>query len=72
MASTSSSTMDVDVPSKSVLAPAGTVPSVSVSMHPLVLLNISEHWTRTRAQLGKSQAGKFGFMHCVSMTMGML
>jgi COP9 signalosome complex subunit 6 len=31
---------------------AATVPSVSVSLHPLVLMNISEHWTRIRAQEG--------------------
>lgn len=36
----------------SVMASAGTVGSVSVSLHPLVILNISEHWTRTRAQEG--------------------
>lgn len=32
------------------MASAGTVGSVSVSLHPLVILNISEHWTRQRAQ----------------------
>lgn len=36
----------------SVMASAGTVGSVSISLHPLVILNISEHWTRTRAQEG--------------------
>ncbi|XP_069176025.1 COP9 signalosome complex subunit 6 isoform X1 [Procambarus clarkii] len=36
-----------------VMASAGTVGSVSVSLHPLVILNISEHWTRQRAQEGK-------------------
>ena len=29
---------------------AGGSGSVSISLHPLVILNISEHWTRTRAQ----------------------
>ncbi|XP_071521892.1 COP9 signalosome complex subunit 6 [Panulirus ornatus] len=38
---------------ESVMASAGTVGSVSVSLHPLVILNISEHWTRQRAQEGK-------------------
>ena len=55
-ASTSSSVMEVDT-KKSVIAPPGTVPSVYVSIHPLVLMNISEHWTRTRAQSGQSLTG---------------
>lgn len=36
-----------------VIAAAGTAGSVSVSLHPLVIMNISEHWTRVRAQEGK-------------------
>lgn len=28
----------------------GTVPTVTISLHPLVIMNISEHWTRIRAQ----------------------
>ncbi|XP_076066687.1 COP9 signalosome subunit 6 isoform X2 [Oratosquilla oratoria] len=36
-----------------VMASPGTVGSVSVSLHPLVILNISEHWTRQRAQEGR-------------------
>lgn len=50
--------MEVDPLKKSVLAPAGTVPSVNVAIHPLVLMNISEHWTRTRAQSGKPETGR--------------
>lgn len=50
--------MDIDNPKKSVLAPPGTVPSVNVEMHPLVLMNISEHWTRARAQSGKTLPGE--------------
>ncbi|KAB7496387.1 COP9 signalosome complex subunit 6 [Armadillidium nasatum] len=38
----------------SIMAPAGTVGSVSISLHPLVILNISEHWTRQRAEEGTS------------------
>lgn len=41
---------------KNVMASTSTVPSVSVSLHPLVLMNISEHWTRIRAQEGGSRA----------------
>ena len=41
---------------KNVMASSATIPSVSVSLHPLVLLNISEHWTRIRAQEGGSRA----------------
>ncbi|CAD6994526.1 COP9 signalosome complex subunit 6 [Ceratitis capitata] len=33
-----------------IMAGPGTIPSVTVSLHPLVILNISEHWTRIRAQ----------------------
>lgn len=50
--------MEVDeetTPVKNVIASSGTVGSVSVSLHPLVIMNISEHWTRTRAQEGRSQ-----------------
>lgn len=39
------------------MAAAGTVGSISVSLHPLVILNISEHWTRQRAQEGKPVQG---------------
>jgi len=36
-----------------VMASLGTTGSVSVSLHPLVIMNVSEHWTRVRAQGGK-------------------
>lgn len=42
---------------RSVMASSGTVGSVSISLHPLVIMNISEHWTRLRAQEGTSQTG---------------
>lgn len=35
-----------------VLASTGTAGSVTASLHPLVIMNISEHWTRTKAQVG--------------------
>lgn len=41
------------VPKSSIMAPSSTAPSVIVALHSLVILNISEHWTRVRAQLGK-------------------
>lgn len=41
-----------------VMASSGTVGSVSISLHPLVIMNISEHWTRLRAQEGSDQLGK--------------
>ena len=52
--------MDVDTADveNKVKASAGTTGSVSVSLHPLVIMNISEHWTRTRAQHGEPQAGE--------------
>lgn len=37
----------------SVLAGPATIPSVTISLHPLVIMNISEHWTRICAQGGK-------------------
>ena len=49
--------MEVDTSKPSVMASAGTTGSVSVSLHPLVIMNISEHWTRVRAQEGKSTQG---------------
>lgn len=47
---------NVDLP-KNVMASSGTVGSVTVSLHPLVIMNISEHWTRLRAQEGSPQQG---------------
>lgn len=51
--------MEVDEPTfsvtQTVMASSGTVGSVSVSLHPLVIMNISEHWTRIRAQEGRPQ-----------------
>lgn len=52
--------MDVDeAPIKNVLATSGTTGSVCVSLHPLVIMNVSEHWTRVRAQEGKPLQGQF-------------
>lgn len=45
--------MEVDELQDNVLA-ANVTGSVSVSLHPLVILNISEHWTRLTAQVGNS------------------
>lgn len=42
-----------------VMAGSGTSGSITVSLHPLVIMNISEHWTRTRAQNdGRCEPGK--------------
>ena len=61
------SSMEVDVSGKAVeepqnpsgsqtiMAGVGTAGSVTVSLHPLVIMNISEHWTRTKAQAGAPQ-----------------
>lgn len=65
MSSKESTAMEVDtVPptdtqntEKSVMAP-GTVGSVTCSLHPLVIMNVSEHWTREKAQEGSIQQGK--------------
>lgn len=50
-----SEAMEVDDTGRSVMASSGTAGSVSASLHPLVIMNISEHWTRIRAQEGKAQ-----------------
>lgn len=51
--------MEVDTDNTSVMAPAGTPGSVTIALHPLVIMNISEHWTRIRAQNdGKPQQGR--------------
>ena len=39
------------------IAPATTAPSVLISLHPLVIMNISDHWTRIKAQQGKPTNG---------------
>ncbi|KAG8201551.1 hypothetical protein JTE90_011226 [Oedothorax gibbosus] len=44
--------MEVDENTKSLLAAPGTTGSVTISLHPLVIMNISEHWTRVKAQEG--------------------
>jgi len=51
------SEMEVECSNKNVMAGSGTVGSVTVSLHPLVIMNISEHWTRLKAQEGKPQQG---------------
>lgn len=40
-----------------VMASPSVVPSVTVSLHPLVIMNLSEHWTRIRAQSGMATQG---------------
>ncbi|CAG9854200.1 unnamed protein product [Phyllotreta striolata] len=51
----SKSSMDTSVDvSKNVMA-SGAVGSITCSLHPLVIMNVSEHWTRERAQEGAVQ-----------------
>lgn len=39
-----------------VMAPSSvSTPAVTVSLHPLVIMNVSEHWTRIKAQEGTPQ-----------------
>nr|SVE75850.1 EOG090X08T4 [Daphnia hispanica] len=49
--------MDVEESNQNlnVMASSGATGSISVLLHPLVVMNISEHWTRVRAQEGKAQ-----------------
>lgn len=56
--SKSSSQSTATAASSNVMANPSVVPSVTVSLHPLVIMNISEHWTRIRAQGGMPAQGK--------------
>ena len=49
--------MEIDAPANGVMAAPGTTGSVSVALHPLVIMNMSEHWTRVKAQEGKPTQG---------------
>jgi COP9 signalosome complex subunit 6 len=60
LAAEASSASSSSPPRSSVLASSGTVGSVTVSLHPLVIMNISEHWTRTKAQSGSATNDIFG------------
>ena len=53
-----SSATNANTASSSVMAPLTSAPSVIVSLHPLVIMNVSEHWTRVRAQFATPQKGK--------------
>lgn len=57
MESSKSSMDTVSDPTKNVMA-SGAVGSITCSLHPLVIMNVSEHWTRERAQEGAVQQGK--------------
>lgn len=47
--------MEVDETPKNVLAAPGSTGSVTISLHPLVIMNVSEHWTRVKSQEGTPQ-----------------
>jgi len=49
--------MEVDVEKCGVSVGPASAGSVTVSLHPLVIMNISEHWTRVTAQEGKPTPG---------------
>lgn len=49
---------------KGVMA-SGTTGSVTCSLHPLVIMNVSEHWTRERAQEGAVQQGSIVFLFLI-------
>ena len=56
-----------DAPTKSTipkvegLVASGVPASVAVALHPLVIMNISDHFTRIKAQLGESSPKGFTF-----------
>ncbi|KAF5269266.1 hypothetical protein FQR65_LT02567 [Abscondita terminalis] len=45
--------MEITETEKNVMA-VGTTGSITCSLHPLVIMNVSEHWTRERAQEGSA------------------
>ncbi|XP_032074561.1 COP9 signalosome complex subunit 6 [Thamnophis elegans] len=45
--------MEVDAASAPAVMASGVTGSVSVALHPLVILNISDHWIRMRSQEGR-------------------
>ena len=48
---------------------SGVTGSVSVALHPLVILNISDHWIRIRSQEGRPMQGKWtSWSVCVHRT----
>lgn len=49
--------VSTELSSNNVMASSATIPSITVSLHPLVIMNISEHWTRIRAQNSSPQQG---------------
>lgn len=51
--------MEVDVTTDSSLVTSG-FGSVSVLLHPLVILNISEHWTRNKVKENGTDFSIFG------------
>ena len=61
-----SNEMEVDNSAATVMASAGTSGSVSVALHPLVIMNISEHWTRVKAQQGEALQGMFSLQQSLS------
>lgn len=54
-AESSASTSGVKKQESAILA-KNAIPSVSISLHPLVLMNVAEHWTRIRAQEGGARS----------------
>lgn len=46
-----------------IMAAPGTQGSVAIALHPLVIMNVSEHWTRTKAQNGSPQLGSTNHFH---------
>ena len=55
--STSKSVVESRANSEKNVIAGSTVPSVSCAVHPLVIMNISDHWTRIRAQNGAKSQG---------------
>jgi COP9 signalosome complex subunit 6 len=44
--------MDIKSMNDNLMAPSSVSPSVIIALHPLVILNVADHWTRVRAQSG--------------------
>ncbi|TRY54248.1 hypothetical protein DNTS_010112 [Danionella cerebrum] len=54
MAASNGGGMEVDASASPSVMASGVTGSVSVALHPLVILNISDHWIRIRSQEGRA------------------
>ena len=59
-------------PGEKIMADSGVAATVSVSLHPLVIMNISEHWTRYTIQGLPKRRGILGKMPITGLGRGLI